>query len=345
MNKHEVIQKILKGKSTKPKQEKGTAFAPANIALCKYWGKQNQELNLPTTPSLSISLGTLGAKTTLFVKDNFEESSRHPIQDSITVNGLEITLDSVFAQNLIKFLDLFRETPSTYFGIETAINLPIGAGLASSACGFAAVVKALDILFGWELPTSQLSVLGRLGSGSASRSFWHGFVEWQLGKDKDGLTCFGVPLEARWPELRIGLLVLDAKQKALSSREGMQRTVQTSSFYSHWTQKHALDFGRLKRAIDEHNFIELGETAESNALAMHALMLTSWPPILYSGAATVETMTKIWEYRKLGLSVFFTQDAGPNLKLLFLEKDLKTVCEAFPRVQVIAPFAKEFWDE
>lgn len=329
MNKQAVVQRILKGRF-QHKRTHGQGFAPSNIALCKYWGKQNDELNVPTTPSLSISLGKWGAHTKIYPIDLLE--------DIIYLNGQKIDADSAFYQRLTTYLDLFRFETKTHFKIETDINLPVGAGLASSACGIAAVVKALDNLYDLELTNQELSILGRLGSGSACRSFWQGFVEWQVGIEPDGRDSFAVPMSLSWPELRIGLLIVNRAEKTVSSREGMKRTMLTSPFYSEWPTKHALDFARLKQAIFDQDFAMLGATAESNALAMHALMMTAWPPLVYSEPNTLEAMQTVWRCRQKGLSVFFTQDAGPNLKLLFLEKEIELVHSIFPMIEIIAPF-------
>lgn len=259
--------------------------------------------------------------------------------DDIYLNGQIIGQDTQFSKRLIQFLDLFRVNSATYFNIKTDINIPVGAGLASSACGFAALVKALDHFYGWQLSDSTLSILGRLGSGSASRSFWQGFVEWQAGTRQDGMDSFGIAWDnVFWPEFRVGLFIINSNQKKISSRDGMLRSVLTSPFYSEWPKKHAMDFSRLKQAIHEQNFQELGEAAESNALAMHALMATATPAIVYSEPKTLEIMHKIWECRSQGLPVFFTQDAGPNLKLLYLEKDQVTVQNIFQGMISIDPF-------
>ncbi len=332
MNKQAVVAHILRDCFKVPKYRQGTAFAPANIALCKYWGKRDLELNLPTTSSLSISLGSFGAKTTLYL----QEGASH---DVVFVNGKEVKAESTFVQNLVAFLDLFRPSPFSFFQIETEVNIPIGAGLASSACGFAAVVGALNQLYGWQLSMSNLSILARLGSGSAARSFWHGFVEWNCGVEKNGMDSFGVSLCEKWPNLRIGLLIFNAAQKPISSRIAMQNTVLTSPFYKLWPEKQACDLNRLREAIQSQNFIVLGETAESNALAMHALMLTANPAFFYSEPQTIAAQHKIWHHRRLGLPLFFTQDAGPNLKLLFLEQDSEAIEEIFPELEIIAPFS------
>lgn len=337
MDKATVVQKIFKEHSKKPQNEQGTFFAPSNIALCKYWGKRNAELNLPITASLSVSLGTFGAKTSVsLIKDNKKS------MDDIIVNGRKITIDSdkAFVLNLTNYLNLFRPTPTTCFQVDTDVNLPIGAGLASSACGYAALIGAMDKLYGWQLPLGTLSLLARLGSGSASRSFWQGFVEWQAGTAEDGMDSVGVPMPQVWPELRIGLLILNSAPKPISSRKAMEITRLTSPFYGEWPKKHAHDFSRLKKAISQHDFVELGETSESNALAMHAMMLTAYPPILYTEAKTITAMHEIWQARQAGLQLYFTQDAGPNLKLLFLDKDTDAVKKLFPELIIIAPFKK-----
>ncbi len=335
MDKASLVQQILKPYSKEPRHKTGTFFAPSNIALCKYWGKRDTELNLPVTASLSISLGTFGAKTDISLIEN-----NHQSRDEIIVNGkpIDSEKDKQFLFNLTHYLNLFRFLPKTYFRVKTEVNLPIGAGLASSACGYAAAIGALDKLYGWQLPVEKLSLLARLGSGSASRSFWQGFVEWQMGVVDDGVDSIGVPLPQIWPELRVGLLILNPDQKSISSRHAMEITKSTSPFYGEWPRKHTADLIRLKNAIQNYNFVELGETSESNALSMHAMMLAATPAILYSEANTISSMQKIWQARQAGLPLYFTQDAGPNLKLLFLEKDLGAVRTLFPQLITIAPF-------
>ena len=336
MDKAAIVQKVLKETVKEPQNSVGTFFAPSNIALCKYWGKRNTALNLPVTASLSVSLGHYGAKTTL-------SFSPPGFQDDIIVNGKAINIksDPAFVLNLTAYLNLFRPTPTTGFCLKTETNVPIGAGLASSACGYAALIGAIDQLYGWQLPLQTLSMLARLGSGSASRSFWQGFVEWQTGTREDGLDCVGVPLPQIWPELRIGLLILNPASKRISSRKAMDLTQLTSPFYTVWPQKHAHDLRRLKKAIDLSNFVDLGEASESNALAMHAMMLTAYPPIVYTEATTIAAMHKIWDARQAGLDLYFTQDAGPNLKLLFLDKDQAAVKDLFSELIIIAPFKNQ----
>ena len=331
MRKIDTVSAVLaERKKVLPRNKMGTAYAPSNIALCKYWGKRDQELNLPMTSSLSISLGDKGATTEISVED--------VTHDVAYLNGGLIDWTSPFGKRLRVFLDLFRCNQSLHFLLNIKTNIPIGAGLASSACGFASLVKALDHLFGWELQENELSILARLGSGSASRSVREGFVEWHVGVKNDGMDSFGEHIPEQWPDLRIGLLVLNEHEKPVSSRDAMQRTVTTSSLYSAWPAKVSRDLSALKQAINLKDFVLLGKTAESNAMTMHATMLGAWPSICYFLPETIVAMNKIWQLRREGLELFFTQDAGPNLKLIFLEKDTEMVKNQFPDVDVITPF-------
>lgn len=333
MKKADVIKSILGDRYGKPPAHtSGKAFSPTNIALVKYWGKRNSELNLPVTSSLSISLANKGAETLI------EASSE--AQDTILLNAQPVESSAPFARRLIEFLNLFRANQKINFNITIQANIPVAAGLASSACGFAALVQALNKLYRWNLTPTELSILARLGSGSACRSIWDGFVEWQMGLRDDGMDSHGALINETWHEFCIGLLIMQDKEKTVSSREAMQRTVMTSSLYSGWSAKVQQDLLLVKSAIHSKDFDLLGKTAESNAMTMHALMLSAWPPITYALPETLTAMQTIWKLRQQGLALYFTQDAGPNLKLLFLTKDLTSVQEQFPSIEIIKPFIR-----
>jgi diphosphomevalonate decarboxylase len=331
VKKSEAVKAILGDRLfAPPRHNEAKGYAPTNIALCKYWGKRDQELNLPVTSSLSISLGDKGATTELIV-------SKHQ-HDLIFLNNLPVELSSSFAKKLIDFLELFRANNEPHFIINIETNVPVAAGLASSACGFASVVKTLNALYGWSLDDEELSMLARLGSGSASRSIWQGFVEWHAGEKADGSDCFAEPLAERWPELCVGLLILSEKEKSISSREAMQRTVLTSPLYAAWPTKVTRDLSLLKQALLVKDFSLLGKTAEWNAMTMHATMLSAWPPVTYALPETILSMRKIWQMRHDGLELYFTQDAGPNLKLLFLQKDAEMVRSHFSNLEIVKLF-------
>lgn len=332
ISKVDVVASLLKDKNCDtPVMPSASVFSPTNIALIKYWGKRNQELNLPVTSSLSVSLNQKGTFTELSIID-----SDH---DVVYLNDNEITEDTEFYQRIVAFLNLIPRR-NKFFMIKTRSTIPTAAGLASSASGFAALTTALDKLLGWKLTLTELSILARLGSGSACRSLWHGFVEWQEGKDEDGMDSYGQPLPYAWPELRVGLLIFSEQTKPIGSRVAMQTTVETSPFYPLWPSKVANDLVSIKKAIVAKQFDNLGFIAESNALAMHATMLTAWPPINYSLPETLTTMKTVWSLRRDGIPVYFTQDAGPNLKLLFLEENTNDIARVFPEMEIVEPFTR-----
>ena len=331
MKKSEVVREIFHHDIPEiPQRIKGLAYAPTNIALCKYWGKRDPELNLPMTSSFSVTLPDKGTLTTLTLRDEKN--------DSLIINGEEIAADSAFALRAQAFLDLFRPQKKWHLQIDIQVNIPIAAGLASSASGFASLILALNDLFNWQLEQKKLSILARLGSGSAARSLWNGFVEWHAGVQPDGMDCYAEPYKKEWPELRIGILALSHQEKPISSREAMLRTVNSSLLYGLWPKKVQQDLTLMKQALHSKNFSLFGGSAESNALSMHATMLSSWPPICYFLPETIAAMQQIWALRQAGLAVFFTEDAGPNLKLLFLDSDEDQIKKHFPNLEVIKPF-------
>ncbi|HBA85147.1 MAG TPA: diphosphomevalonate decarboxylase [Verrucomicrobia bacterium] len=327
LTKQDIVRRIVPAYSGETAQSE--AFAPANIALCKYWGKRDEELNLPVTSSLSISLAQLGSKVRL---------SRSPGDDHISLNGKSLEASTSFYKRAKAFLDLFRPQPDFFFRLDAENTIPTAAGFASSASGFAALVLALDPFFGWNLSRRELSILARLGSGSAARSVYEGFVEWKAGQADDGMDSFAERMEASWPELRMGLLVLSSEEKPVGSRAGMKQTVNASMLYSAWPRQVERDLTLIRNAIRAHDFVRLGQTAESNALAMHATMIATEPPILYWKPESVAAMHTIWKLRAEGLPLYFTMDAGPNLKLLFTAGHESDVSKNIPGLQVVAPF-------
>ncbi len=320
-----MLKQLLASQRQTPQKSWGEAFAPSNIALIKYWGKRQSLLNLPMTSSFSISLGEKGAHTRIT-----------PIDASVNqvyLNGELIAETESFHQRLSHFLNLLTMDAGQHYRIDTTLNLPVAAGLASSACGFAALVKAFADLYAWDLPEPILSILCRIGSGSASRSLWQGFVEWHRGEREDGLDSYAEPLPYTMPGLTIGLLIFSTAKKSIGSREAMNRTTQTSQLYEAWPKQVENDLVKMKHALEQQNFQLLGETAENNAMAMHATMLSAQPAICYFLPDTLRPMQEIKALRDQGLPVYWTQDAGPNLKILTLQKHKASLEKAFPQIE------------
>jgi diphosphomevalonate decarboxylase len=313
------LQSLLPPRNTR--RDTGEAYAPANIALCKYWGKRDTRLKLPVTGSLSVSLGAHGTRMTL----------RRAETDALTLNGEAVASDSRTFRRLFAFLDLIRD-PAHRLAINSHNTIPIAAGLASSASAFACAVKALESLYAWDLPPSLRSILARLGSGSAARSVFDGFVEWHAGAAPDGMDSFAEPLAPVWPEFRIGILTVSEAPKPVGSTEAMERTVRTAPLYQAWPKQVEHDLPRIRRAVREHDFATLGETAEHNALAMHATMIASWPPVIYWLPETTAHLHSVHRLRAEGLPVYATLDAGPNLKLLYTTEHEADILQHFPEL-------------
>ena len=273
------------------------AIAHPNVALVKYWGKQDGAGNLPATPSLSITLA--GLSTTTHVEA--------ATVDSLTINGKSGADPKVEA--LLHAMRGSFDLPAV--AIDTRNDFPTGAGLASSASGFAALVTALDGTFNLGLSQPERSAWARRGSASAARSIFGGFVTLA---PRDG-QCTGAKLLAKdaWP-LEVVIAVTDDTPKRVSSSEGMARSRATSPFYDAWCRSTEVDFETACRAVAERDFESLTKVAEHSCLKLHALMLSSRPPLLYWNAATVAAVETIRRVRDAGTPVFFTIDAGPQVK-------------------------------
>lgn len=328
----ELVRQLLLDCRLPAPGQAGEAFAPVNVALAKYWGKRDAELNLPHTDSLSVALPAHGTHTRIVC---------HAGPDQVWLNGQAQAPGERFAQRLSAFLDLFRSGPEVGFAVDTRNDLPTAAGLASSASGFAALVLALDALAGWQLPRPALSILARLGSGSACRSLHAGFVCWHRGERSDGLDSFAEPLAATWPGLCLGVLPIATTAKPLGSREAMQASVAPGTLYRAWPELLAADLHALREAIATRDFARLGQSAEHNALSMHATMLSAWPPVCYWLPETVAALHRLWQARAAGLAAYATMDAGPNPKLLFLASAASAVRQVFPHLQTFPLFPKE----
>lgn len=275
-----------------------TAIAHPNIALVKYWGKQNHILNYPASPSLSITLDSLITKTKVSAST----------ETRLLLNGKRNE-----DLKVAKFLDLFREKfELPPVSVETDNNFPTGAGLASSASGFAALVTALNENFQLGLSLSSLSEWARRGSASAARSIFGGFVTLQ----GPNWRADQLAKEPHW-DLEICIVVINEGPKKISSTTGMKTSEATSPFYLEWIKSADSDFEIAKKAIVERDFVKLSEVSEQNCLKMHSVMHTSQPAISYWAPGTVLAMELVREIRSTGTPAFFTMDAGPQVKVIY----------------------------
>lgn len=293
------------------------ATANANIALIKYWGKRDEKLILPYTSSLSLTLSDLYTQTAVNFSDDFSE-------DSVTLDGENLLPGSTTFCRVISMLDLVREKAgiSTKARVVSRNHVPTAAGLASSASGFAALCASAAFAAGLKLTPRELSRLARRGSGSACRSIFGGLVIWHAGEDDE--TSYAEPVaEAASPasapkNLNLAMIVvtLDDHKKAISSREAMRRTVETSPAYMPWVEQSKLDLSDALEAIRAADIEKLGEVVECNALGMHETMHKAAPPVNYFTDKTYAVLRAVRAMRECGWLVWATMDAGPNVKVL-----------------------------
>ena len=290
--------------------------AHTNIAFIKYWGKENEELIIPQNNSLSLTLDAFYTETKVTFDDQLDA-------DVLYIDG-EIEDEKALKKAQV-ILDLVREEAKIDWSakIESKNFVPTAAGLASSASGLAALAGAASLAAGLELSDTELSRLARRGSGSASRSIYGGFAEWQKGTtDKDSIA---VPVDdANW-DIGMIFVIVDDKRKDVSSTEGMRLVVETSPYYDGWVTSAEEDLADIKVAIQEQDIIKTGEIAERSALKMHALNLSANPPFNYWSPESIIAMRNVSELREKGYPAYLTMDAGPNVKIICRASDLDAI--------------------
>lgn len=285
-----------------------TAIAHPNIALIKYWGKQALPGNVPATPSVSITLDSLTSTTRVRGSDDGS--------DHIVLNG-EATEDAKISASLSMLRVDFQIEPVV---IESDNNFPTAAGLASSASGFAALITAIDAFSQLGLSTEARTVYARRASGSAARSIFGGFAS--LG----GPDWVGKPVLERdaWP-LQVVIAITDEQRKSVSSSLGMKTSEETSPYYADWVRTTAEDYEAALRAIADRDFDQLARLSEFSCLKMHGVMQSSLPAMIYWRPATISCIHAVRDMRDAGTPVFFTIDAGPQVKAVCLPEAVDTV--------------------
>ncbi|MFK8016686.1 MAG: diphosphomevalonate decarboxylase [Gammaproteobacteria bacterium] len=298
------------------------AQAHPNIALIKYWGKATVEGNIPAVPSLSITLDTLYSDTTVTLDQ--------PGANSVMLNGEPAS--TAVAKRIGAFIALLREQAASDASVHvsTTNNFPTAAGLASSASGFAALALATSRAFALDLDRSALSVLARVGSGSAARSLFGGFVEMQ-GPDHPSPHAFPLQGPSAWP-LQVVVAITSTAAKTHLSTDGMNLTRDTSPFYAAWIDSHKADMDRAREAVAARDFQTLASVSEHSCLKMHGLMLSADPGLVYWNAATVACIERVRALRADGHDVFFTIDAGPQVKAVCTPTSAAAVRDALAAV-------------
>jgi diphosphomevalonate decarboxylase len=309
-----------------------TAAARAfpNIALVKYWGKRDEDLILPVAGSLSLTLDAFATTTSVTLTDEG--------QDSFRLGGDEVAGEA--ADRVTRFLDHVRDLAgaSAHAVVDSTNEAPTGAGLASSAAGFAALALAASTAYGLELDAPALSRLARRGSGSAARSIIPGIAQWHAGHDD--ASSFAEAVDA--PDMRMVIVTVSTAQKAVSSREAMRRTAATSPYYPAWISSTEESLTQMVAACAAGDFTRIGEITESHALRMHAVIQACEPPIRYLAPQSIAIFDAVQALRGEGLEAYATADAGPNIAVIVRPEQAEALRDAlaeFGPARLVGPGA------
>ena len=285
----------------------------ANIALVKYWGKKSKDPVLPYNPNISLRLDNLLSKTKIEKNDNNI--------DEFYINDEKQSQEEV--DKMIKFISKFTPTNREAITIRSYNTVPTAAGLSSSSSGTMALVLACNEYFKLNKTTKELVEIAKEGSGSSCRSFYK-LAAWLEDGSVEELEC----------SLDFGMMVLvvNEDRKKISSRVAMEHCVQTSTTFDAWVEKAKSDFVLMKEALKEADFEKIGKITESNALAMHGTTSTSTPSFSFLTDESHMAMDIVKELRFKGYRCYFTMDAGPNVKVLYLREDQDKLYEEISKL-------------
>jgi diphosphomevalonate decarboxylase len=287
-----------------------TARAGSNIAFIKYWGVADESLNIPLSNSISMTLADAHTTTSVQWSPHDKRS-----EDEVTID--DVRLGPVAAARIVRHLDRIRQLAQVDLRarVVSRNNFPMASGIASSASGFAALTVASCAALGLELDATRLSAIARRGSGSASRSLFGGFVEWEQGDDDASSVAHSIAPAQHWP-LRDIVAVVSAAVKSVSSEHG-HTFAATSPLNDARIASLDCALSEVRDAISQRKIRLLGPIIERDALAMHAVMMTGTPSLMYWSPGTIDVLHAVRLWRaEFGLPVYFTIDAGPNVHLI-----------------------------
>lgn len=340
--------------------------APTNIALAKYWGRVSEHPRVASTPSLSMTLSN--SYTTTVVGESTTEASILEVRDHasglseagysygykcVGMEGCDViqfrgsrgdVLDGSrqVCDRMARYVQYLRlcyagilKNPFS-LRITTENNFPQGSGLGSSASGFAALTIA--VLACWHQAASEealseagvtkevLAALAREGSGSAGRSIYGGYVSWLAG---GGSTEPMIRQEFSADHLTLHdtIFVFSSQSKQVSSTQGHRRAPH-SLLYPPRVAGSAARHNHFLEALAACDITRLGELMEQEALEMHAIAMTSHPPICYLSESSVAFITWLREQRRAGaFEGYFTMDAGVNVHVISSADQVSTIVE------------------
>jgi diphosphomevalonate decarboxylase len=292
---------------------KATVTAPSNIAFIKYWGARDLAQALPMNASISMTLTECVSLSTVAFTEGSDEPDRIEL---VAEDGSTALPSASFRERALAHVGRMSRWArrSGSFRVATRNSFPTGAGIASSASGFAALTLAATKALGLSLSTPELSDLARMsGSGSAARSVLGGYVEWSPQGEGTGHAEALAPA-SHW-DLRDVIALVDHGEKDVSSLDG-HRVAASSPHFD--TRQRILPqrLALVRRAIDERDLEALGPVLEEEAIELHLIAMSSKPPIFYWKPGTVQVLERLRKLRSEGVSAWATMDAGANVHVI-----------------------------
>ena len=295
------------------------ARAHSNIAFIKYWGNRDHRLRLPANASLSMNLSELHTTTTV-------EWAATIDSDKLEINGAAASpaaLDRVSAH-----LDIIRRRLDirSFAQVSSSNNFPMGAGIASSASAFAALTLAAVSACGADMTERELSALARMGSGSAARSIPSGFVQWHAGDTHE--TSYAETFVSRDHWALVDVVAVISRRHKLTGSSAGHREADSSILQSARVAGADHRLSAIRSAVISRDFAAFAEIVEEDSNLMHAVMMTSKPPLFYWDPFSLRIMQAARAWRLAdGLRVCYTLDAGPNVHC---------ICEAADAPAIVA---------
>jgi len=305
---------------------KATCQAPANIAFIKYWGKKNEKLRIPLNSSISMNLSNVYTITTIEFSSSFKKDSFQFKNEFALVQE---------KQRVFKNLDRIRKIAgiNLFAKIVSQNSFPKSIGMSSSASGLAALILASCQAAGLNFSEKKLSQIARVASGSSCRSIPDGFVEWQAGSNDKNSYAFSLFPADYWQIFDV-VVIVNEKTKKIKSTSGHSLAA-TSPFLKTRLQGMAKKIKLIKKYLQKKDFTAFGELCEKEALNMHAIMISSWPSLLYWTSETLVLMKMAQQWRNQGLETYFTLNTGQTVHFLILKKDLKKLLVRLKKLKII----------
>jgi diphosphomevalonate decarboxylase len=333
--------------------------APSNIALVKYWGKLSQQKNelgladaqIPANPSLSFTLKNCHTVTSL--QFSLRENTTTSFSFELLFEGqpkpeFHPKMEQFFAR-IAPYCPYLKDY---HFIISSRNTFPHSSGIASSASGMAALAVNIMHLEQQLYPelsadyvAQKASFLARLGSGSACRSIKGSVVVWGETPSIDGSSnqygiSFPCEIHSVFEQYQDTILLVDKGEKQVSSTVGHELMHGHPFAQNRFAQAHE-HLAQLKEIFATGNLEQFIALVESEALTLHAMMMTSQPYFILMKPNTLEIIQRIWQFRaRTNTPICFTLDAGANVHVLY-PLAYKDICLQFIQAELVGYCQKE----